>query len=126
MKTKVYTRVKIINDDNWEVFSTEILLGTYKIKVIDISAQYAGTEQLDLGNNHGIVSAEKIEYSIDLNFPDLANPFLPNKQNYIVNVWFAKNLGIVKVNGVKFFTNFISGEQINLNDTLFVENQLLK
>lgn len=111
--------------ENWVAYTTDILIGTFKINVIKISALSLGEDQLDLGPNYGTVSAEKINYSIVLNFPDMSNPLLPNTQKYSTDIWFSKELGLVKFSGSKFFTNFLVGRQINLNDTLFVESQIL-
>jgi hypothetical protein len=111
--------------DNWEVFSANIVMGTYKINVISITANYEGNEEINLGLNYGTVNTEKITYTILLNFPDMSNPFLPNKQYYYTDIWFSKGLGLVKFSGSKFFTNFLVGGEINMNDTLYVENQIL-
>jgi len=114
----------IKSGDKWEVFLGNVIMGTFKINVISINAKYTGVEQIDLGPNYGTVSAEKVTYTILLNFPDMSNPFLPNKQYYYADIWFSKNLGVVKFSGSKFFTNFLVGGEINMSDTLYVENQI--
>lgn len=110
--------------DNWDVFLGNIVMSTYKINVISITANYVGIEQIDLGANYGTVGAEKVSYTILLNFPDMNNPFLPNKQYYYADLWFSKGLGLIKISGSKFFTNFLVGGDINMNDTLYLENQI--
>lgn len=112
--------------ESWNMFTTSIVLGTYKIKAIDIEATYFGEEQVELGSAYGIVNADKVNYSIVLNIPDMSNPLISNIQKYSAEIYFSKGLGIVKFSGSKFFTNFLVGREINLNDTLFVENQVLK
>ena len=116
----------ITSGENWDIFSADISIGTYKINVMKFSAQYMGEEQLGLGSNYGNVNADRINYSIYLNFPDLSNPLISNRQDYSADVWFSKGLGIVKFTGTKFFTNFLVGRQLNLEDTIFVESQQLK
>jgi hypothetical protein len=122
----VVFKYPIKSGENWDIFSADISIGTYKINVMKFSAEYMGSEQLSLGTNYGTVNADKINYSIYLNFPDLSNPLISNKQNYSADIWFSKELGIVKFSGTKFFTNFVVGRQLNMEDTLFVESQQLK
>lgn len=116
----------ITSGESWDIFSADISIGTYKINVMKFSAEYIGEEQLSLGSNYGTVNADRINYSIYLNFPDLSNPLISNKQDYSADIWFSKDIGIVKFKGTKFFTNFLVGRKLNMEDTLFVESQQLK
>lgn len=113
---------KLINypyeDGNeWLAYKGEAKFGTINFKVYSILGKYVGTENVMVPKYENGIETEKFKYTISINIPDLNNPFVSNIQEYVVHLWMAKNVGIVKIEGYAVLINTLSGGSFNLSDS---------
>ncbi|MCB0744492.1 MAG: hypothetical protein H6613_10340 [Ignavibacteriales bacterium] len=104
-------------NSTWDVYNGKAVFGTFKFNVFGLKAKYIGSESVVLGNASEAISAERIEYTISINIPDMANLFANNLQTYSANVWFAEDFGVVKVEGCALFVNPITGNNFDMSDS---------
>jgi hypothetical protein len=109
----------------WDVYKTSVSFGTLKFNVFSVSAKYLGEENFVLSNSAQTVTSEKVQYTIKINIPNMANYLNSVSQTYISNVWFAENYGIVKIEGSSLFVNPITGNSFSMADSSQVIRQTL-
>lgn len=114
--------LKIINypyedGEEWVAYKGETLFGTIKFNIYSVIGKYVGSENIETPINENGIEAEKFEYKITINIPDMNNPFLSNLQEYFVNLWMVKSVGIVKIEGCGVLINNIAGKTFNLSDS---------
>ncbi len=101
----------------WDVFKTSVNFGTFKFKIVTITGQYVGEENLQLAGFDNGIMAKKFKYLVTINIPDISNPFVSKIQNYTAYAWLAEQIGLVKIEGCKMFINPISGKGFNIADS---------
>jgi hypothetical protein len=106
----------------WPVFKVTLHYGPITFAPVDVSASYAGTEDIPLNLVSGQItkSAIKIKYVLKLTF-DFGAP----SRNYEAYAWIVDGIGIVKWEGNATLLNGISGGGINFDDTTRVVSQSL-
>lgn len=114
--------LKIINypyedGQEWVAYKGEAMFGTIKFNIYSVIGKYVGSENIQTPINENGIDAEKFEYKITINIPDMNNPFVSSIQDYIVNLWMVKNIGIVKIEGYAVLINTISGGTFDLSDS---------
>ena len=107
---------------NWTVFKVQLSYGPIVFYPVDVTASYAGTENVVLNLNTGeqTKSAIKIKYLMKLTF-DFGAP----SRNYEAYAWAVDSIGIVKWEGNAALLNGISGGGIDFDDTTRVVTQSL-
>ena len=109
----------------WSVIKANVDFGAFKFNILDISGEYLGEETLVLDNFTESFSAEKFKYELKVNIPELDNPFLSEIGVYFAEVWFVKDIGIVKMEGCSLFINPLTGSYMDFGDTNKVGRQVL-
>jgi hypothetical protein len=107
---------------SWTVFKVQLSYGPIVFYPVDVSASYAGTENvvLNLTSGQQTKSAIKIKYVMKLTF-DFGAP----SRNYEAHAWAVDSIGIVKWEGNAALLNGISGGGIDFDDTTRVVTQNL-
>jgi len=107
----------LVKNQVWKVFTGAANFGTFKFKIFEIYGEYIATETLQIEGSNKSFETEKIKYSININIPDMANPFVSKLQKYGAYVWFAPGFGVVKIEGCALFINPISGNGFDILDS---------
>ncbi len=107
---------------SWPVFKVNLQYGPITFAPVDVSASYAGTENITLNLISGqqTKSAIKIKYLLKLTF-NFGQP----STNYEAFAWIVDGIGIVKWEGNATLLNGISGGGIDFDDTTRVITQSL-
>jgi len=106
-----------LDGNEWTVFKAGVNFGTFKFTIFSITGKYVGKEDLQLSGNSKTISAERFDYKIILNMPDLNNPFVSNDQTYSASIWFSPEVGLAKIEGSGMFINPISGQFFDIADS---------
>ena len=101
----------------WIAYKGEAKFGTINFKVYSITGKYVGSENIQVPKYENGIESEKFKYTISINIPDISNPFVSSIQDYVVHLWIAKNVGIVKIEGYAVLINTISGGTFDLSDS---------
>lgn len=109
----------------WHVIEANVDFGSFKFNILDISAEYIGNEILTFDNYSESLYADRIRYRLDVNIPELANPFLSEISTYNADVWFVPGMGIVKLEGCSLFINPVTGQHIDFSDSNKVSRHTL-
>ena len=109
----------------WPVIKADVDYGKFKFNILDISGEYLGEETLVLDNFTESFITEKFRYEGKVNIPKLDNPFLSEIGVYFAELWFVKNIGIVKMEGSSLFLNTITGSYMDFSDSNKVSRQVL-
>ncbi len=104
-------------EKKWSVFKAGADFGAFKFAVFSITGEYLESEDIQLTSFESTVNAEKIKFLIDINLPDISNPFISNIQHYSATVWFSPEIGLVKLEGCAMFVNPITGRNFDIADS---------
>lgn len=104
-------------DEEWDVTSLKVNVGFANLSLISITGKYQGSEFVNLPELGIETVAEKFSYDGKLNLPNINNPFVNTLKEFNANLWFAEDLGIVKMEGFSLFINTIIGSGFNFPDT---------
>lgn len=107
--------------EEWHVFKASVNFGAFRFKVFDVSAKYLGTEQIQIEGSSQ-TNAEKVEYTIELNIPDINNPFISNVKTVKATLWFCEGKGIVKMEGSAWLIKPLTGYPFTFTD----QNTIMK
>jgi hypothetical protein len=104
----------LVKNQTWNVFSGSANFGTFKFKVFEIYGEYITSETLQLDGSNNSLETEKIKYSVSINIPDIANPFVSKIQEYEAYVWFSPGFGVVKIEGCQLFIDPMTGNGFDI------------
>ncbi len=107
----------LTKNKEWKVFQGSANFGTFKFNIFDVKGEYIESEVLKTNTLGKEFNTEKFKYTININIPDIANPFLSNIQKYEAYVWFAPGFGVVKIEGSRIFVDPITGNGFDIADT---------
>ncbi|MBT8380455.1 MAG: hypothetical protein KJN64_14645 [Ignavibacteria bacterium] len=99
----------------WPVFRIEVNLQPgISFSPIDINGYYVSSESLTLNLETGAnsVTAEKIKYDLDI-ATDVSQP----AQRFSAYIWFAEEIGIVKMDGSSVLLDIILSGRLTFGDT---------
>ena len=105
---------------NWDVFNLGLKYGPLSFNLVNVKANYVGTEQLtlNLSNGQSTQNAQKINYVLTLTIPNKSNFFAaPSTYQYSATAWLVQNIGVVKWQGSGAVFSAFSGQGVNLADT---------
>ena len=109
----------------WHVIAANVDFGAFKFNILDVSAEYIGNEILNFDDYSESLDADRIRYKLDVNRPELANPFLSDVSTYYADAWFVPGKGIVKLEGCSLFINPVTGQHIDFSDSNKVSRHTL-
>lgn len=114
-------------DKDWTAFKMDMVYGPIVLNIMTVTASYKGNEnvQLQLKSGQTTKPARNIEYTFKLTIPNLQNIQNPYISTFKANVWWAQDIGIVKVQGNGAVIGAINGTSIDLADTTRTINQSL-
>ncbi len=107
----------LVKNEEWTVFRGSANFGTFKFNVFEIYGEYLESETLQLDGSETNLETEKFKYTLNLNIPDIENPFISEVRKFNTYVWFAPGYGIAKVEGSLLFINPITGNGLDIADT---------
>lgn len=105
---------------NWDVFNLGLKYGPLSFNLVNVKANYLGSEQLslNLSNGQSTQNAQKINYVLTLTIPNQSNFFAtPLTYQYSATAWLVQNIGVVKWQGSGAVFSAFSGQGVNLADT---------
>ena len=106
--------------ERWPVVKAYVDFHTFKFNTVDVEAEYIGKETLVLDDFSDPVETFKVKYKLDINSPNLENPFLSETVTY-----FAEDMGIIKMEGCSFMLNTVVGFPMNFEDIELNSRQIL-
>lgn len=109
----------------WSVLKANVDFGAFKYNILDITGEYLGEETLVLDNFTQSFLASKFIYELKVNIPELDNPFVSDVDVYNAEVWFVKEIGIIKMEGCSLFINPLTGLYMDFSDSNRVSRQTL-
>ncbi len=116
-------------DENypWKVYKLNVKYSNITFSIIDLTANYVGSEEIALNLSTGTVNktAEKVKYSLTLNIPDITGTGNAKTGKFTAYGWFVKDVGVVKWDGNVTVLNAISGNSIDFDDTLNTMTQTI-
>ncbi len=115
----------LIKNEPWHVIKAKIDFQEFSFNILDITAEYVGKEYLKLDGFTEVFEADKVRYTLDINIPNLANPFISKANRYYAEVWYVEGKGIIKLEGCSLFINPISGMHIEFSDSNKVSRHTL-
>lgn len=94
---------------SWSAFKFNVVI----IPIINCTATYLGSTQISdtISGSTGVISAERVGYNLTISVPDLGQG--PVSLQYSGEIWYSKNLGIVKREGDYFLFQFLGGSEID-------------
>ena len=109
----------------WDAFKLSVGLGSLiSIPVIRVTAEYMGQESVSSVPG-GAATAEKIKYKATIQIPTSADDILnPPTEVFEATGWFAKGVGLVKIEGSAIILSAISVGEIDIEDTRVVRETL--
>jgi hypothetical protein len=107
----------LVKEKEWKVYNGSANFGTFKFSILDIVGEYIDNETLSVNGLAKELKTEKFKYTVNVNIPDIQNPFLSALQKYEAFVWFAPGLGVVKIEGCELFIDPISGNGFDIADS---------
>ncbi|MHB8579212.1 MAG: hypothetical protein ACYDA4_05050 [Ignavibacteriaceae bacterium] len=113
---------------SWDVFDMGIKLGPLNIPLINVTANYLGTQPitLNLTNGQSNQTAAEVNFILTLTIPNLSTPLAtPTKKTYSAFAWLVQNIGIVKWQGSGAVFSAFSGSGVSLGDTTTTITQTL-
>ncbi len=126
------TRMKFLSfpvqeGKSWTVFKANFVYGAFQIPVVNISAKYAGKENINLNLASGAVTkeAERIDYTVALTIPDPQNPFNTNSKTLTASVWLVDNIGKAKAEGSALLVHAFDRGGIDFGDMNITVTQSL-
>ena len=112
----------------WDVFDMGLKIGPLSIPVINVTANYLGTQPitLNLTSGQSTQTAAEVNFVLTLTIPDLSNPLAtPTQKSYSAIAWLVQNIGIVKWQGSGAVFSAFSGNGVSLGDTTTTVTQTL-
>ncbi len=116
------------NGSNWDVFNLGLKYGPLSFNLVNVKANYVGTEQLslNLSNGQSTQNAQKINFILTLTIPNQSNFFAtPSTYQYSATAWLVQNIGVVKWQGSGAVFSAFSGQGVNLADTTTTVSETL-
>lgn len=113
------------NKEEWPAYKGTANFGGLKYNIFTVTGMYVDSETLQLDAFQSPLETEKFKYLVSLNIPDIKNPFLSNIQEYVVNIWFSPEVGIVKLEGCGLLIKPMTGGYFNLADSNSVVRHVL-
>jgi len=115
----------LVKNEPWKVYNGAANFGTFKFDLFEIFGEYIASESLQIDGFENNLETEKFKYSINLNIPDMSNPFVSTLQIYDAYVWFDPGFGVVKIEGCKLFIDPITGNGFDILDSNKVVRHVL-
>ncbi len=112
----------------WDVFDMGLKIGSFNIPVINVTANYLGTQPitLNLTSGQSTQTAAEVNFVLTLTIPNLSNPLAtPTQKSYTAVAWLVQNIGIVKWQGSGAVFSAFSGNGVSLGDTTTTVTQTL-
>ena len=113
------------SESRWPVVKAYVDFQTFQFNTVDVEAIYLGNESLKIPMLETPVNADVVEYKLDINSPDIENPFISNTETFFAKLWFAEDYGIVKMEGCSFMLNIIAGYPMNFGHLGLTSKQVL-
>jgi hypothetical protein len=111
----------LFDGKNWSAFQLNITAAGFDFSLVEVKASYEGSESLMLEGYEG-TEAEKIKYTVTLSVPNPEDIFNPMEQSFSGYGWFAKDIGLMKLEGNALALTALNQGDIALADT----NQIIR
>lgn len=121
----ILIQLPLEKEKRWPVAKAYVDYQSFIFNTVDVEAEYLGSETLLLDAFNKEIVAEKIKYKLDVNIPNIENPFLAQTVTYFAEFWFAEDYGIIKMEGCSFMLNLVGGYPMDFEDLDQISRQTL-
>lgn len=121
----ILLQLPLEKEKRWPVAKAYVDYQSFIFNTVDVEAEYLGSETILLDALNEEIVAEKIKYKLDVNIPNIENPFLAQTVTYFAEFWFAEDYGIIKMEGCSFMLNLVVGYPMDFKDLDQISRQTL-